>query len=129
MKILQDIATAVRLTGEVRKARKTGASGVQVKPVYTVPAVRLGYWGFTMEGCLFYGPKWQPLRDVFDNLPEKTQHELTFAPKAGEWGDRVRFWKQELRNTLEPDLYHEMISTLIRWGIRCRRRALEEVIV
>ena len=32
MKILQDIATAVRLTGEVRKARKTGASGVQVKP-------------------------------------------------------------------------------------------------
>ena len=85
MKILQDIATAVRLTGEVRKARKTGASGVQVKPVYTVPAVRFGYWGFTMEGCLFYGPKWQPLRDVFDNLPEKTQHELTFAPKAGEW--------------------------------------------
>ena len=57
MKILQDIATAVRLTGEVRKARKTGASGVhQVKPVYTVPAVRFGYWGFTMEGCLFYGP-------------------------------------------------------------------------
>ena len=50
MKILQDIATAVRLTGEVRKARKTGASGVQVKPVYTVPAVRFGYWGFTMEG-------------------------------------------------------------------------------
>ena len=47
---------------------------------------------------MFYGPKWQPLRDVFDNLPEKTQHELTFAPKAGEWGDRVRFWKQELRN-------------------------------
>ena len=128
MKILQDIATAVRLTGEVRKARKNGASGVHVKPVYTVPVVRLGYWGFTMEGCLFYGPKWQPLRDVFDNLPEKTQHELTFAPKAGEWGDRVRFWKQELRNTLEPDLYHEMISTLIRWGIRCRRRALEEVI-
>ena len=95
--------------------------------MYTVPAVRFGYWGFTMEGCLFYGPKWQPLRDVFDNLPEKTQHELTFAPKAGEWGDRVRFWKQELRNALEPDLYHEMISTLIRWGIRCRRRALEEV--
>ena len=61
-------------------------------------------------------------------MPEKTQHELTFAPKAGEWGDRVRFWKQELRNALEPDLYHEMISTLIRWGIRCRRRALEEVI-
>ena len=128
MKILQDIATAVKLTGEIRKARKNGASGVHVKPVYTVPVVRLGYWGFTMEGCLFYGPKWQPLRDVFDSFPEETQHALCFAPNAGEWGDRVRFWQRELRSTLEPDLYHEMISTLIQWGIRCRRRALEEVI-
>ena len=80
MKILQDIATAVRLTGEVRKARKTGASGVQVKPVYTVPAVRFGYWGFTMEGCLFYGPKWQPLRDVFSiglHLPQRLESGAT----------------------------------------------------
>ena len=126
MKILQDIATAVRLTGEVRKARKTGASGVQVKPVYTVPAVRLGYWGLTMEGCLFYGPKWQPLRDVFDSFPEETQHALCFSPNTGEWGDRVRFWQRELRSTLEPKLYHEMIHTLIQWGIRSRWRALKE---
>lgn len=129
MKILQDIATAVKLTGEVRKARKAGASRVEVKPVYTVPAVRFGYWGFTMEGCLFCGPKWRPLRDVFSSFPEKTQHALTFSPKDGEWGDRVRFWKRELRDALEPKLYHEMIHTLIQWGIRCRRRTLEEATV
>ena len=129
MNILQDIKTAANVFGEVRKARKAGASGVQVKPVYTVPAVHFGYWGFTMEGCLFDGPKWQPLRDVFNSFPEETQHALTFAPGDGEWGDRVRFWKEALRDTLEPDLYHEMILTLVRWGIRCRQRTLREAAV
>lgn len=127
MNILQDIKTAIKLTGEIRKARKAGASALQVKPVYTVSVYRLSYWGSTMEGCLFYGRKWQPLRDVFDSFPVETQHSLTFAPKNGEWGNRVRFWQEELRDTLEPNLYHEMISTLLRWCIRCRRRELEEV--
>lgn len=129
MEFLQDIKTAVTVFGEVRKARKAGASALQVKPVYTIPAVHFGYWGFTMEGCLFYGQKWQPLRDVFNSFPEETQHALTFGVKDGEWGDRVRFWKEALRDTLEPDLYHEMIFTLIQWGIRCRRRTLEEATV
>lgn len=122
MEFLQDIKTAVAVFGEVRKIRKAGASALLVKPVYTVPAVHFGYWGFTPEGCLFCGEKWQPLRDVFDNFPEETQHALCFVPKDGEWGGRVRFWQRRLRPALEPELYHEAILTLVQWGIRCRCR-------
>lgn len=39
MQIFQDIKTAVKMTGEIRKARKAGADAVQIKPVYTVPCV------------------------------------------------------------------------------------------
>jgi len=124
--ILRDIQTAVRLTGEVRKARKAGASGVQLRPVYSVPVLKFSYWGGTMEGCLFCGRKWQAIRDVFDTFTEETQHALTFSPKDGEWVDRVRFWQRELRPALEPELYHEAILTLVQWCIRCGKMRREE---
>lgn len=124
MKSLQDIRVAISVFFELRHARAAGKN-VQVKRVYEVPVLRLGYWSATMEGCLFYGAKWHPIWDVFDGLPAETQRALTFAPKDGEWGDRVRFWQQQLRPSLEPELYHEAILTLIQWGIRCRRREAE----
>lgn len=67
--------------GGVRKARKAGASGVQLKAVYRVPVLKFSYWGSTPEGCLFHGAKWQPIRDVFDTFSESTQHALTFSQK------------------------------------------------
>lgn len=124
MNLLQDIRAAAGVFADLRRARANGKN-VRVQRVYRVPVRRLGYWGSTPEGCLFYGQKWQRIRDVFDRLPEETQHALTFAPLDGEWGERVRFWQRELRPVLDPKLYHEAILTLARWGIRCRRRALE----
>lgn len=122
MNILQDIKTAVNVFGEVRKARKNGASAVKVKPVYTVPVLHLSYWGSTMEGCLFYGQKWKPLRDVFDSFDEETQHVLTFAPKEQrEWVDRAKFWEEALRPALEPMLYHEAMIIIDHWYIHCMR--------
>jgi len=118
--ILQDVKTAIKLTGEVRKARKAGASGVQLRPVYSVPVLKFSYWGGTMEGCLFCGRKWQAIRDVFDIFDEDTQHALTFVPKnGGAWVDRARFWQRELRPALEPKLYHEAMMILLNWYIRC----------
>lgn len=119
MNILQDIKTAVKLTGEVRRARKAGASGVQLQRVYSVPVFRLPYWGATMEGCLFYSRKWQPVQDVFDSFDAETQRALTFTPEAGAWTDRARFWQRELRPALEPELYHEAMLILVQWYIRC----------
>ena len=124
MKILQDVATAVKLTGEVRKARKAGADAIKVQPIWTVPMLRIGYWGFTGEACILYGKEFRPVVDVFKTFPEEVQHRLTFSPKDGEWGDRVRFWQDALRPVLEPHLYYAAISRIIRWGIRCRRYRL-----
>ena len=124
MSFLQDIKTAVKLTAEVSRARKEGKQ-VKVRTEYAVPFVNFGYWTSTPEACLFCGPERIPIRDFFETLPEDMQHDLTFAPKDGEWGDRVRFWQQQLRPSLEPELYHEAILTLIQWGIRCRRREAE----
>ncbi len=125
--IFSDITTAVKLTGEVRKARKEGAN-LEVRKTWAVPMLKMGCWPWTMESCLFYGEKWQPVVDVFDALPEDTQHALTFAPKDGEWTDRVRFWKEHLRPVLPPKQYHEALLILIRWGSQCVRRRLEAAV-
>ena len=129
MKILQDIATAVRLTGEVRKAREAGASGVQVKPVYTVPDVRLGYWGFTPESSLFYERRWKPVRDVFKTFPEEAQYDLTFTPEDDGWTSRVELWEKSLRDALPADMYLEAMAILRDWVRRCMERRAEQLSV
>lgn len=58
--IFTDIAAAVKLTGEVRKARKAGADAVQIKPVCTVPMLKTSYWVWTMEACLMHGGETDP---------------------------------------------------------------------
>lgn len=125
MNLLQDIGSAVGVFTELRRARAAGKN-IRFQRVYQVPALRLNYWSWTMEDSLFYEKKWLPVRDVFDSFSEDTQRALTFTPKDGEWGDRVRFWQRELRPALDPELYHEAILTLVRWGIQCRRKALAE---
>lgn len=127
--ILTDIVTALKMTGDVRRARKAGASAVKAQPIWEVPVVDFGYWSFTMEACLYYGKEFKAMGDVFKTFPKETQHQLTFAPKDGEWGDRVRLWQAALRPVMEPRMYHAVILKLIRWGIHCRkvRLGLEEV--
>ena len=122
--IFTDVATALKLTGEVRKARKSGADAVKVQPILEIPVLRTGYWGFTGEACILYGKESKAVVEVFETFPEEVQHRLTFAPKDGEWADRVRFWQDALRPTLEPRLYYSVISRIIRWGIRYRRYRL-----
>ena len=123
MQIFQDMATAVKLLGEVRKARKEGANGIRIQPVWVVPAARPGYWTWTLEAGLFTGEKWRPLQDVFSRFPEETQRALTFSPQPGKWAERARFWAQALQPALEPGLYHEAMGILLRWYARCVKRA------
>lgn len=87
--IFTDVATALKLTGEVRKARKSGADAVKVQPIWEIPVLRTGYWGFTGEACILYGKESKAIVEVFETFPEEVQHRLTFAPKDGEWGDRI----------------------------------------
>lgn len=85
-------------------------------------AVVPGYWGMTMEGCLFPGRKWKPVYDVFATFDKETQRRLTFTPEDGEWVDRVNFWKRELRPKLTPEMYHEAMLKICGWYVRCVRR-------
>lgn len=127
MNILQDIKTAANVFGEVRKARKSGASAVQIKPVYTVPCVTFkpAYLN-TIEGCL----TWKCGRDadravmeVFKSLPYEVQRRLEFTPlEPGGWGERARFWQQQLKPVLPPKMYHDVIILFIEWYIHCLKR-------
>ena len=127
MKILQDIKTAVKVFVEVRKARKGGASGVQVKPVYSVPVINPGpAWYNTMEVCLTHrlGRETdQAVRDVFKSFSRETQHRLEFTPETPqEWVARARFWERELESVLPREMYHKVMLLYIRWYLRCLRQ-------
>lgn len=122
MNILRDITTAVKLTGEIRKARKVGASGFQVSPVYSLPVCKISYWTQTMEATIMRGGDTEKaVRDVFYALPEEIQHNFTFSPKKGEWAERARFWQLELKPTLPPEMYHKVMLLFIGWYIHCLR--------
>ena len=131
MNIFQDIKTAVELTGEIRKARKDGASGVQIRPVYTVPVVELKpCYMNTMEA----GQTWKLGRDtdravmeLFQRLPYETQRRLEFTPKKpGEWVERAKFWQRELEPALPTKMKHEVMMLFIGWYARCLRRRKEQ---
>lgn len=130
MNILKDIAAAGQVFGEIRKARKSGASSVSVKtqPKWTVPFVELPLWGFTWEACIFYGKVGASVRDLFDTFDEQTQRRFTFAPKDGEFVDRVLFWKEQLRPVLPLELYHEAMLALIRDSIRVAKLHKEAIV-
>lgn len=122
--IFTDISAAVKLTGEVRKARKAGADAVQIRPVYNVPVLKTSYWVWTMEACLMHGGETErAVAAVFDTLPEPVQHSLTFAPRnQGEWADRARFWRQQLKPDLPPEIYHKVMILFIGWYAHCLRQ-------
>lgn len=126
MNILQDIKTAIKITGEVRKARDAGADAIQIKPVYTVPCVRLGpaYYN-TVEGCQtdkLGRDIDRAVMEVFKSLPYKTQRWLEFTPdEPGGWVERARFWQQQLKPVLPPKMYHSVMVVFIGWYAHCLR--------
>lgn len=130
MQILQDIKTAVKLTGEIRKARKAGASAVQIKPVYTVPCITLkpAYLN-TVEGCQTHKlgrDTDRAVMEVFKSLPYEVQRRLEHTPdEPGGWVERARFWQKQLRPVLPPEMYHEVMVLFIGHYARCLRRRKE----
>ena len=124
--IFTDMATAIKLTCDMRAERKEGYN-VRVEKVYRIPVIHTGYWSWTPESSPFYGEKWKPVRDVFKTFPEETQHALTFAPKDDEWASRVELWEEPLRKALPPDMYLEAMAILCDWVLRCMKRRAAKV--
>ena len=131
MQIFEDIKTAVQVTGEIRKARKAGATAVQIRPVYRVPVAKLDYWCSTLEWCLCYTheKEYRPVMEAFNRLPEELQHALTFSPSdevLNGWTDRAKFWALLLRPILPPDLYHDVMLRILQHYGKCRRFRLKD---
>lgn len=133
MKILQDIATAVRLTGEVRKARREGATGFRIQPVITVPLLS-GGGGMSflscMEGCQLFNSDvpglYEAVHTVYKGFNYEVQRRLAFAPKPGEWRARAEFWKRELKDALPENLYYKAMMLLLnRFSYYARKEAVE----
>lgn len=126
-KLIEDIRTAGKVFGDLRRARSEGFTPGPVQRTYQVPAVRLKPWGFTLEACLLYGPEARPVIQVFEALPRELQHALTFTPSdsvPGSWTDRARFWALVLRPALPPEDCRAVLLTLLRhyaWCVRRRR--------
>lgn len=120
MSFWNDIRTAVRLTGEIRKARENGST-VEVRRVWRVPALKPTYWGYTMEFCLMRDREMEKaILAVFNTFPEPIQHSLTFTPKGpGAWLERARFWQREFKPTLPPKMYHAAMVKFISWYAHC----------
>ena len=122
MKFLQSLKTAIKITREINAAAEAGASAVQLKRLYSVPRLKISYWGFTMESCLLSGGKWQPVVDVFRAFDEETQHALTFSPNDPKgFVERAKFWQSALRPALPPELYHEAMLKIINKYAHCLR--------
>lgn len=126
MNIFRDIQTAVKLTGEIRKARKAGAGAVQIRPVYKIPLVSLGHaWPNTVEGCL----TWKLGREIdrtmtaiYGDFPPETQRWLELTPdNPGGWVDRAQFWQRELEPVLPAKTYHAVMVLFVNRYAHCLR--------
>ncbi len=134
MTIFQDIKTAVKMTGEIRRARKAGVSAIQLRPVYRVPYIPFGpAFPNTIEGCkvLNMGREVsQAVAEVFYGFPYEVQRRLEFTPEEpGGWAKRARFWQEQLKPALPPKMYHAVMMKVIGWYAHCLRARKEAVTV
>ena len=77
-----------------------------------VPVIRIGYWGWSWESCLSFpsDSTRRAFRQLFESLPEETQHSLCFAPRS--LRKRLDFWLDKLSAIQNPGLRVEIESVL-----------------
>jgi len=126
--IFSDIKTAVKLTGEISKARKSGADSVkvEVKPMRTLPTFTIGpAFLDTPEGsCLWNCGQdiYRPARDIYRALPYETRREIACGNVTAA---RARFWQTELRNAMPPEDYHRAMLAILSHLRKVRKRQIE----
>ena len=120
IEFFSDVITAVRLTGEIRRAKK--------RPVRAYPRVSGASWLDTIESGIFRysSDLGKAVRNVFRGFDAETQHALAFVPDDGEWIERARFWKERLK-VLPPKDYHAAMRMILQWYIlRVKRRKIKK---
>lgn len=121
MNIIRDISTAVKLTGEIRDARKAGCDvRIVIDRMPTAYRNRKpDLWGWTMESTLFSGDLGHAIHTVFKAFDEPTQHALTFAPASGEWPARIQLWENALCDALTPEQFSAAMLRLSEHRTKC----------
>lgn len=112
IEFFSDVITAVRLAGEIRRAKK--------RTVCVYPSAHGAVWLDTIEGYLFQPSNelGKAVRNVFRGFDAETRHALAFSPDDGEWIERAKFWKENLKVLPQKD-YHAAMQIILQWYILC----------
>lgn len=117
-RFLSDLTTGVKAA---RDARKMGG---HVEVVKELPCIRSNSFLNTVEGCTLWNcgkNVYQFADEVFRNLPAETQNRLAFSPNEGEFCERARFWKAELKSAMPSSEYYIAIRAIYRWYIHIKK--------
>ena len=119
--LINDVKTAVKVFGEIRKARKSGVDAVEIK---TQPVIQCGFSFYdTVEGCTLSNCG-KEIRDtaseLYNQLPYEVKQVLGYVPKDGEFTTRVQIWRELLETALPPKLYRKAIFAIIHWFIHIK---------
>lgn len=124
--IVNDIRTAVKVVGEVKKARKAGAGAAEIKvvPMKVLPVINVGASIYdTVEGCTL---SWcdkeivKAAREAFNALDCEEQHRLAFAPKDGEFIERANLWREILTPVMSPKQLRIAMLRILAWYIHIK---------
>ena len=123
MEAIRTRAGSGRVTTFARNIRTAFAAARAGHEVAAAPPViRTEYWAWTAEACLdFTRPTREAVREAFRTFDEDVQHSMTFAPQRGEWVQRAKLWKETLGPVLLPEQYHEAMTKILSWCVRCVR--------
>ncbi len=126
--IVTDMKAAVNLFKDMRKARREG-TGVVIKQCRELPFVKSGP-GFydTPEGCNLNhcGRRIdKAAREAFAALPYEEKRRMCFTPKAGEYVERVDFWRHMLEPVLTAKELRAAMMRLLHLYIHCKRLEME----
>lgn len=121
--ILSDYCNAVKV---VRRAHKHGLSGkdIRIEATAPVPVIRCSCWLNSVEAGIFFDAPaeiYRTVKQAFAALDKTTQHALTFSPKPGEYAQRAKFWKGQLKPALTPVQYMTAMQALFDWFKHCIR--------
>lgn len=121
--ILSDIRTAARLFKQVRQAGKEGVE-VRIREQAPLSVIDISpSLIHTVEGCVLMNCG-QTIYDAasraFMGLPCEKRHQLSFAPKDGEFIGRANLWKEILKPAMASDQYGIAIKEILHWYIHIK---------
>lgn len=120
--LLTDIAAGVRAVRQAREARKSGAS-VTIQAVKRIPMLTTSRWLETIEGWNIFSPLENKelkaaVKAVYYDLDEENQRALMKCPQGpGAWVERAQFWRELLREALDPGMYHLAMEYILDWYV------------